>query len=137
MRAYEPLDKQTKEPTEPTEHSPTLMSGDQCAAGFCCPYMKKCVASSSTGCYGPIANCQPMCYDSAAAAGTASTHWRLLLSITTPLCARLLSLLVWLCPPGHCMTNPTCKRTRCVMTVVPLLQLLSSWLSPWLYHRLL
>lgn len=47
-------------------------TGDQCAAGFCCPYMKKCVASSSTGCYYPIANCRPMCYDSAAAAGTCS-----------------------------------------------------------------
>jgi hypothetical protein len=37
----------------------------QCQSGmFCCPYMKKCVASSSTGCNYPIANCSPSCSSS-------------------------------------------------------------------------
>ena len=40
------------------------LKGDQCKEGYCCPYMKKCVPTSSTPCYLPIANCQPMCYDS-------------------------------------------------------------------------
>jgi hypothetical protein len=32
---------------------------EQCqSGGFCCPYMKKCVKSSSQGCYRPIANCR-------------------------------------------------------------------------------
>jgi len=31
---------------------------------YCCPYMKKCVESSTMPCYTPIANCRPMCYDS-------------------------------------------------------------------------
>merc|ERR1711924_473755 len=31
---------------------------------YCCPYMKKCVASSKMGCTYPIAGCRPMCYDS-------------------------------------------------------------------------
>jgi len=30
---------------------------------YCCPYMKKCVETSSMPCYTPIANCRPMCYD--------------------------------------------------------------------------
>lgn len=34
----------------------------QCSSGFCCPYMKKCVSSSSQGCYLPIAKCQPTCF---------------------------------------------------------------------------
>jgi len=38
---------------------------EQCEDGrYCCPFMKKCVASSSEGCYAPIAGCRPMCYDS-------------------------------------------------------------------------
>lgn len=48
------------------------LTNDQCkdnrATGkgtwYCCPYMKKCVETSSMGCYYPIANCRPMCYDS-------------------------------------------------------------------------
>ena len=28
---------------------------------FCCPYMKKCILSSSTSCFYPIANCRPSC----------------------------------------------------------------------------
>jgi len=32
--------------------------------GFCCPYMKKCVSSSSHGCYSPIANCRPPYHES-------------------------------------------------------------------------
>jgi len=40
-------------------------TNDQCAKGwYCCPYMKKCVQTSSMPCYMPIANCRPMCYDS-------------------------------------------------------------------------
>lgn len=31
---------------------------------FCCPYLKKCVETSSMPCSYPIANCRPMCYDS-------------------------------------------------------------------------
>lgn len=43
----------------------TCFHGDQCIEGYyCCPYMKKCVATSSMGCRTPIANCRPMCYDS-------------------------------------------------------------------------
>jgi uncharacterized protein YkwD len=38
---------------------------EQCADGkYCCPYMKKCVGSSSDSCFYPIAGCRPMCYDS-------------------------------------------------------------------------
>jgi len=38
---------------------------EQCGHGkYCCPYMKKCVASSRDPCYYPIAQCSPMCYDS-------------------------------------------------------------------------
>ena len=46
------------------------LKGEQCGKSadgtqmYCCPYMKKCVPSSSTPCSYPIANCQPMCYDS-------------------------------------------------------------------------
>merc|ERR1712070_428265 len=41
------------------------LTGVQCPNGYyCCPYMKRCVASSSMGCQTPIANCRPMCYDS-------------------------------------------------------------------------
>lgn len=37
----------------------------QCQSGmFCCPFMKKCVASSSTSCNYPIANCSPSCSSS-------------------------------------------------------------------------
>ena len=36
-----------------------------CTAGFyCCPFMKKCVSSSSMGCTYPIANCRPTCSSS-------------------------------------------------------------------------
>lgn len=39
------------------------MSHDQCATGgFCCPFMKKCVTSSSQGCSLPIASCSPPCH---------------------------------------------------------------------------
>jgi len=34
----------------------------QCSSGFCCPYMKKCVSSSSQGCSLPIASCRPTCH---------------------------------------------------------------------------
>jgi len=40
------------------------MGTDQCASGYCCPYMKKCVETSSTSCYYPIADCRPMCHKS-------------------------------------------------------------------------
>jgi len=36
------------------------MFSAQCPqGGFCCPYMKKCVSSSSHGCFAPIADCRP------------------------------------------------------------------------------
>ena len=38
------------------------LSGDQCIEGFCCPYMKVCVKSSSTSC-GEAARCIPVCRD--------------------------------------------------------------------------
>jgi hypothetical protein len=39
-------------------------TSDQCAEGsFCCPFMKKCVASSFDPCYYPIADCRPVCHD--------------------------------------------------------------------------
>jgi len=34
----------------------------QCSSGFCCPYMKKCVTSSTQGCSYPIASCRPTCF---------------------------------------------------------------------------
>lgn len=34
----------------------------QCSSGFCCPFMKKCVSSSSQSCSYPIANCRPTCF---------------------------------------------------------------------------
>lgn len=40
------------------------MGTDQCASGYCCPYMKKCVEDANTGCYYPIASCRPMCHKS-------------------------------------------------------------------------
>ena len=42
------------------------INGDQCIEGFCCPYMKLCIPSSTTRCWGPIdkfADCTPRCYD--------------------------------------------------------------------------
>eukprot|EP00854_Cymbomonas_tetramitiformis_P015957 gene15957-18919_t len=44
----------------------SCLTAAQCPDGyFCCPYMKKCVASSSMSCSYPIANCNdPRCYDS-------------------------------------------------------------------------
>lgn len=43
----------------------TCFHGDQCIPGYyCCPYMKKCVSSSSMSCYRPIADCRPICFDS-------------------------------------------------------------------------
>eukprot|EP00092_Neocalanus_flemingeri_P082326 GFUD01103047.1.p1 GENE.GFUD01103047.1~~GFUD01103047.1.p1 ORF type:complete len:104 (-),score=13.49 GFUD01103047.1:75-386(-) len=40
-----------------------LNSADCISGYYCCPYMRKCVASSSMPCYYPIADCRPMCYD--------------------------------------------------------------------------
>ena len=35
---------------------------EHCIDGFfCCPYMKKCVSSSSMTCFGPVAGCNPTC----------------------------------------------------------------------------
>jgi len=37
---------------------------EQCEVGsYCCSYMKKCVASSGSGCFMPVAGCVPMCDD--------------------------------------------------------------------------
>merc|ERR1712039_877925 len=34
----------------------------QCQTGYyCCPFMRKCVSSSSQSCFYPIAQCQPLC----------------------------------------------------------------------------
>mmetsp|Transcript_60436 Transcript_60436/g.187130 ORF Transcript_60436/g.187130 Transcript_60436/m.187130 type:complete len:137 (-) Transcript_60436:218-628(-) len=41
------------------------LNSEQCQPGkFCCPYMKKCVASSRSPCNYPIAECRPLCFDS-------------------------------------------------------------------------
>lgn len=43
----------------------SCLTGADCQSGqFCCPYMKKCVASGSTPCSFPIASCSPSCFDS-------------------------------------------------------------------------
>jgi cathepsin B len=42
------------------------VSSVQCKQGFCCPYMKKCVPDSSTGCTGGatgFGSCRPVCHD--------------------------------------------------------------------------
>ena len=36
---------------------------NQCIDGFCCPYMRLCVLSSSMPCSTPAAKCRPMCFD--------------------------------------------------------------------------
>lgn len=43
----------------------TCFHGDQCQQGFyCCPFMRKCVSSSSMACRYPVAMCRtPTCYD--------------------------------------------------------------------------
>ena len=58
-----PTMKSCQEPKSVEQCQRCLVS-DQCKEGYCCPYMKLCVPSSTTGCRGPIANCRPMCYDS-------------------------------------------------------------------------
>jgi len=41
------------------------LKSEQCGGGrYCDPYMKKCVRSSNEPCYVPIAQCEPMCWDS-------------------------------------------------------------------------
>lgn len=42
----------------------TCTHTSQCENGFCCPFMKKCVPTSSTPCSSPIAYCQPPCHES-------------------------------------------------------------------------
>mmetsp|Transcript_9396 Transcript_9396/g.31253 ORF Transcript_9396/g.31253 Transcript_9396/m.31253 type:complete len:936 (-) Transcript_9396:501-3308(-) len=43
----------------------TCFHSDQCSGDrFCCPFMKKCIASSADGCSSPTARCDPRCYDS-------------------------------------------------------------------------
>jgi len=40
------------------------LSSDQCKEGFCCPFMKLCVPTSTTPCPAAhSAGCQPPCYD--------------------------------------------------------------------------
>ena len=51
-------------PAGSLDNCDNCLTGDQCAVGFCCPYMKKCVETSQTMCYLPIADCRSMCYDS-------------------------------------------------------------------------
>ena len=51
------------------------LSHDQCeTGGFCCPYMKLCVSSSSQGCPQPIANCRPPCHGKTVAECPACTN---------------------------------------------------------------
>merc|ERR1719369_1070300 len=45
----------------PNDCTPCRESSQCESGGFCCPYMKKCVKSSSQGCYLPIAKCLPTC----------------------------------------------------------------------------
>jgi len=50
--------------TPPKSVEPTCkrcLDSGQCKTGFCCPYMKLCVASSSQGC-GGAARCNPRCF---------------------------------------------------------------------------
>jgi len=56
--AQECVEKQSLGMCKPCLHT------EQCEVGsYCCPYMKKCVASQGQGCFAPIAQCIPMCYD--------------------------------------------------------------------------
>lgn len=42
----------------------TCTHSSQCAGdSFCCPFMKKCVPSSSTSCFTPVAYCMPPCHE--------------------------------------------------------------------------
>ena len=42
----------------------TCFHQSQCVDGFyCCPYMRKCVSSSSMPCGYPVARCRPLCFD--------------------------------------------------------------------------
>jgi len=43
---------------------PCMFSGQCPQGGYCCPYMKKCVSSSSHGCFTPIADCVPPYHES-------------------------------------------------------------------------
>lgn len=45
----------------PPDCSKCLDSSQCGGGGYCCPFMKKCVKSSSQSCYYPIANCRPPC----------------------------------------------------------------------------
>jgi len=47
----------------PNDCSPCRESSQCVGDGFCCPFMKKCVASGSQGCSYPIADCSPRCHD--------------------------------------------------------------------------
>eukprot|EP00729_Bicosta_minor_P024240 gene24240-10348_t len=43
----------------------TCFHKSQCIDGYyCCPFMRKCVATSSMSCYSPTARCSPRCSDS-------------------------------------------------------------------------
>mmetsp|Transcript_9427 Transcript_9427/g.25597 ORF Transcript_9427/g.25597 Transcript_9427/m.25597 type:complete len:549 (-) Transcript_9427:187-1833(-) len=95
------------------------LKSEQCAAGkYCCPYMKKCVASSSDPCYYPIAQCVPMCYDSKDNSQCECSNsdfpdkWQL------PTCASMATT-----PPGattpSSATTPAAATTPAVATVPP------------------
>jgi len=46
------------------ENCDGCLKGSQCKSGFCCPYLKMCMASSSASCSrGTPARCTPRCYD--------------------------------------------------------------------------
>ena len=43
--------------------TPCLESKQCKKGGFCCPFMKKCVKTSTQLCTYPIAECRPPCHD--------------------------------------------------------------------------
>ena len=52
-------------PSGSIENCDGCLKGSQCKSGFCCPFLKMCMASSSASCSrGTPAICRPMCYDS-------------------------------------------------------------------------
>jgi len=66
--------------TVPNDCSACRESSQCQSGGFCCPFMKKCVTSSSQSCSYPIASCQPICHDAdcdscSPSDGTAYSDW--------------------------------------------------------------
>ena len=52
----------------------TCFHQSQCIDGFyCCPYLRKCVSSSSMHCSSPFAECRPLCFDNKCKLGKGCT----------------------------------------------------------------